>query len=73
MGNDISLPLVPVSPDLSTMCITIHDLGVITVIHHDSRVLSTIRQAIIDTYPNGVKEEMSICGSGWGFKVKGNA
>ena len=73
MGNDTSLPLAPVSPGFSTMCISLQYSDTITVLHHDSGALSTIRQAIIDTWPNGVQREMAICGTGWGFKVKGNA
>ena len=72
MGNDTSLPLAPVSPGFSTMCISLQYSDSITVLHHDSGALSTIRQAIIDTWPNGVQREMAICGTGWGFKVKGN-
>ena len=72
MGNDTSLPLAQVPPGFSTMCISLQYSDGITVLHHDSGALSTIRQAIIDTWPNGIQKEIAICGSGWMFKVKGN-
>ena len=72
MGNDTSLPLAQVPPGFSTMCISLQYGDGITVLHHDSGALSTIRQAITESWPNGIQKEMSICGSGWLFKVKGN-
>lgn len=72
MGNDTSLPLVQVPPGFSTMCIALQYSDGITVLHHDSGTLSTMRQAIIDTWPNGIQREAAICGTGWMFKVKGN-
>ncbi|XP_028410819.1 uncharacterized protein LOC114533489 [Dendronephthya gigantea] len=72
MGNDTSLPLVQVPPGFSTMCIALQYGDGITVIHHDSGTLSTMQQAIIDAWPNGIQREHAICGTGWMFKVKGN-
>ena len=72
MGNDTSLPLVKVPPGFSTMSISIESSDSISVLHSDSESLSTIRQAIIDTWPNGIQREMVICGTGLMFKVKGN-
>ena len=72
MGNDTSLPLPQVPPGFSTMSISIQYSDGITVLHSDSGSLSTIRQAIVDAWPNGIQQEMAICGTGWMFKVKGN-
>jgi hypothetical protein len=71
MGNDTSLPLAPVPPGFSTMCISLQYSDAITILHHDSGALSTIRQAIFDTWPNGIQREWATCGSGWSIKVKG--
>ena len=71
MGNDTSLPLAQVPPGFSTMCLSLHYTDSITVLHHDTGALSTIRQAIVDNWPDGIQREMTICGSGWMFKVKG--
>ena len=71
MGNDTSLPLARVPPGFSTMSLSIQSSDSITVLHSDSRSLSTIRQAIIGTWPFGIQQEKPICGTGWMFKVEG--
>ncbi len=72
MGNNTSLPLTQVPPGFSTMCISLQEGDSISVLHHDSEALYTIQQAIVDSWPDGIQNEMSVCGSGWLFKVKGN-
>ena len=71
MGNNTSLPLAQVPPGFSTMCISLQEGDSISVLHHDSEALYTIQRAIVDSWPDGIQNEMSVCGSGWLFKVKG--
>ncbi|XP_046840345.1 uncharacterized protein LOC124434494 [Xenia sp. Carnegie-2017] len=54
------------------MCISLHDTDCITVLHHDQDALSTIRQAIMESWPHGIQNEYAICGTGHAFKVIGN-
>ena len=71
MGADTSLPLPPVKPGFSTMCVSFQSTDHITVLHLDDAGLSIIRQAINETWQSGIKSEKKICGSSWSLKING--
>ena len=57
MGANTSLPLPPVKPGFSTMCVSFQYTDRITVLHLDDAGLSIIRQAINETWQSGIKSE----------------
>jgi hypothetical protein len=71
MGADASLPLSPVSHDLSMTSITFREGDRVTVLHLDGAGLSAIGQAIKDTWHAGIQAEQSRCATGWSFKLNG--
>ena len=69
MGTNVSLPLPPVKPGFSTMCISFQKVDRVNVLHLDNEGLSVIRQAINETWPAGISKESSNCDSSWSCKL----
>ena len=72
MGNQTSVELPPVNDDFATMCVSYQGDHYISILHHDDEVLSTIRKAIVEAWPNGIKDELAVCGSGWKLNIEGS-